>query len=511
MSRSFRRPALGVDFATKVYKQERVLSELLYKVRTMCSSVNIANSAPAEIITRIAMELIPLRSKRYRNLISMSHVCKSWRDAIISYPLLWNTIDNDSEMVTRMCLERSGSLPLTVALSDFDTWSSDSRCLVWSHAGRFETLSLAGSPTRGLSEIFKSLTPSGKPLLRELSLRSKMYLSTACLNLYGSLRSPILSTTIPTLRKISLSSFPLTPQLCALRDLTDVQLIGLGATPTNAVIDLLANNPRLKQVTICDMEDSRGSPRRDLSITLPHLRNFLVRRCNAIDILRCLHLPRSNSLRVTVTNSFEKTTLPTIYRPYSTFDLARDFGFHEVHIFCDPGFHLKVSNWSLREVAAEFGELPPSDAEVLGPSTVEFIKHLRFREAQEHSVYHPLNLLDAFCHMDRLETLTLDCLTASLDKIFRIFINVICCPLLHTVIVRLLEGEAVDEWDASLLDVVRARKDDGHAIQRLRIVVSSEEHVTASSGVFNPLVQEVEILVREPGEDDEESWLVWGD
>ena len=74
--------------------------------------------------------------------------------------------------------------------------------------------------------------------------------------------------------------------------------------------------------------------------------------------------------------------------------------------------------------------------------------------------------------------------------------------MLDTLIVRPPDGKAVDEWDVPILHVVSARANVGHAIRKLQVVVSSEEHVTAYSNVFNPFVQEVEILVREPGEDD---------
>ena len=85
----------------KIYDQERILSKLLYKTRTTCSSVNITSSVPTEIITRIAMEVRLTNLWQFYDLpsmISMSHVCKSWHEAVISYPLLWNaTHDADDE------------------------------------------------------------------------------------------------------------------------------------------------------------------------------------------------------------------------------------------------------------------------------------------------------------------------------------------------------------------------------------------------------------------------------
>ncbi|KAF9784595.1 hypothetical protein BJ322DRAFT_853393 [Thelephora terrestris] len=499
------------DFRFMVYNQEEVLSKLLFEVRKMCSSMNVASCAPAEVITRIAIEGRLLAPRQYRDLISMSHVCKSWREAVISYPLLWNSISDESEMVTRMCLERSKTLSLTVSLSDFDTWSTGTRRLVGFHASRFETLSLSGSLFGGLSEIFTSLIPGEDPLLRELQIWGMQELNAECLIVHGRTCSPILSKDIPTLRKILLSSFPLTPQLSALRHLTCVELIDMCPTPVSNVLDLLANNPCLEQVSIGGSLDNKGSRRQDLSIALPRLRSFVVHQCDAVEILRCLHLPHLEDLKINIECSFEEVTLPQAYQPYSTFQLTRDFGFREIHLHTSPKLYLEICDYLLGGIAADFGELPSKTAEVLGPSTVRLIKHLRFWEDQAHLHCHPLEFEDALYYMEELETLALDCLPASLEEILLFLSDVECCPLLRTLIVRLPEGVAADAEEDSILDFVRCRADGDNAIRRLRVIVSSEEHVHTYSLVFGPFVQEVEILVCQPGEGDGRPWLVWED
>ena len=82
------------------------------------------------------------QSTTYRTLISMFRVCKSRREAVISYPPLWNTIYSDGEMATRTRLERSKTLPLTVNLVNFSKWSTETLRLLGSHASRFEKLYL---------------------------------------------------------------------------------------------------------------------------------------------------------------------------------------------------------------------------------------------------------------------------------------------------------------------------------------------------------------------------------
>ena len=446
------------------------------------------------------------RGLRY-NLISMSHVCKSWREAVISYPFLWDSIHDENEMVTRMCLERSKSLPLSVSLSNFDRWSSNTKRMVGSHAGRFEELSLSGSLLCGLSEIFTNLMPGEHPILRELILRGDCGINSKSWVVRMVLDSPIISNDIPTLHRIVLSSFPLTPQLSTLRHLTDVRLTDPGPT-ANAVLDLLANNPGLQQVALSGPLENQNSPRGDQSITLPYLRKICVSRCAATDILRCLHLPRLEPLVIEIDASFNEAPLPRAYRPYSVIQLAWDFGFCELYVETSPKFRIDISFDSSGWVTAKLGELPPKSVEVLGLSTVQFITHFHFREGPERLDMHPPELSDPFGYMERLETLVLDCLSASLNQILLILNLNTVCPLLHTLIVLLPEDEPAGEWCDVLLGVVRSRADDGKAIRRLRIVVWFEECIPAYSNAFGSFVQEVEVL-NEVG--DGGSWMVWED
>ena len=470
--------------------------------------MNVASSAPAEVIARIAMEVqlaFPLR----RNLIYMSHVCKSWREAVISYPLLWNTIDHDIEVVTRMCLERSESLPLTISLSNFSHWSRDTWRLIGSQASRFEELCLDGSLSSGLADIFSFLTPGEGPLLlRELSLVD----SRGSPDGWWYLRSPILSKDIPTLHKLSLSSFPLILQLSVLRHLTILDLDDPGSTSTNVLLHLLANNPSLQQVGITGPLDNQESYRGDQSIILPHLCFFRVDKCATVNILRCLHLPRSEPLEIHIQFSFQGVDLPQVYQPYSVIQLARDFKFPEIHLYIGSKFDLEIHGNSAGGITAEFVELPPNTAEVLGLSTVQFIKYFRFWEDQGHQSQHPLEFMSSLCRMQRLETLALDCLPASFEDIFRALnMDAMSCRLLRTLIVQLPEGVPVVPWKVPLLRVVRSRANRGVAIWRLRVIVESEGHVQLYSGIFDPFVQEIEIVVRQPRRADRKRWLVWED
>ena len=449
-------------------------------------------------------------ASRHRDLISMSHVCKPWREAVISYPLLWNAVYYESEMTTRMCLERSKTLPLTVTLSNFGQWSNNTLRLVGSRASRFEKLHLEGSVPHNLSLIFLSLTPDeGSLLLRELGLFGTQPLGI--LSTYEHLRSPILSEDIPTLHKLALSSFPLVPQMSVLRHLTELSLKDPGAGSTNSLLDLLANNPSLQRVGIAGPLSNQNSPRGDLSISLPHLRSFQISMCSAVDILRCLHLPRSEHLRIDIQTSFGAAYLPGAYQPYSVIQLFRDLELHQVRLDTHPRFNLEIHN-SVVGITAGFGELPPRTAEVLGPLTVQFIKYLRFWEDRELQNWHPPSFSAPLHRMVRLETLALDCSAASLDDIlFVLIIGETTCPALRTLIIVLPEDEPTAIRKDTVLKTVSARASRGNAIWRLRIVVPSEEHVPLYSGIFDPFVQEIETVAVQLEQEGSEHWLVWED
>jgi hypothetical protein len=354
------------------------------------------------------------------------------------------------------------------------------------------------------------LTPGSDPLLlRELSLICKEPLGALFGNEY--LRSPILSEDIPTLHKLKLYSFPLIPQLSVLRHLTTLDLYDPGPT-ANTLLNILANNTNLQKIGITGLLENQESPRGDLSITLPHLRNFQFYRCGAVDILRCLHLPRSDPFEIYIQLSFEGVHLPEAYQPYSSIQLTCDLKFHSIYLNVDSGFDLRVYDGSMGGLTTEFGELPPNTAEVLGPLTVQFIKYLRFWEDLLHQTFHPLRLLDPFHHMERLETLSLDYLPTSLEVIFFILdVEVIACPLLRTLMVELPEGEPAVMGKDPLLKAMCGRVSHGNVIWRLCVIVLSEEQVPLYSSIFDPFVQGIEVVVRQPELEDRGCWLVWGD
>ena len=73
---------------------------------------------PSEIFIRICeLACPPMAHRSAFDLITLTHVCRRWRDVLISYPIVWSHIyvryDSSGPLVTTM-LQRSRGVPLTV-------------------------------------------------------------------------------------------------------------------------------------------------------------------------------------------------------------------------------------------------------------------------------------------------------------------------------------------------------------------------------------------------------------
>ena len=89
--------------------------------------------------------------------------------------------------------------------------------------------------------------------------------------------------------------------------------------------------------------------------------------------------------------------------------------------------------------------------------------------------------------------------------------DLVVCPLLRTLIIHVPGGPFVPEWQDSLLKTVSGRMVRGNAIWRLRVIVPSEERVQLYFGIFDPFVQEIEIVMCQPEQKEWKRLFVWED
>ena len=90
--------------------------------------------------------------EKERDLINATAVCQHWRLSLLSFPQLWRNAGGSSQEILAY-IERSGSTPLNVHLSDPELWS---RCIV-RHISRLASLNLVLDGSSDLNRFFDCL------------------------------------------------------------------------------------------------------------------------------------------------------------------------------------------------------------------------------------------------------------------------------------------------------------------------------------------------------------------
>ena len=179
------------------------------------------NRLPPEIISHISRCVLGGDAIDTRSIVPLTHVCRYWRDSIISTPDNWTPISNEREGLAALSLERAKAAPLTINLDLYKlelTKHPQFRKLLLSNIQDTRSLSVfgfytIGELTRGLPRIPKSM-----PNLRSLTLLN---------NGLSEWTRPIdpFDFSAHTLRGLSLRNIPLYPSLLSIRTLTELTLV----------------------------------------------------------------------------------------------------------------------------------------------------------------------------------------------------------------------------------------------------------------------------------------------
>ena len=137
-------------------------------VRTAKNSFVPINRIPPEVLS-----LIPEHRETDKQLVTLTHVCRRWRDIFISCPPLWTSLDCIGREKTHVYLERSKESPLRVWFRGMGPplSSTEAFLLTLPHIGRLRTMTLSGIPRTilKLTEHLVSLA-SPAPLLEKLEI-----------------------------------------------------------------------------------------------------------------------------------------------------------------------------------------------------------------------------------------------------------------------------------------------------------------------------------------------------
>ncbi|KAF9786413.1 hypothetical protein BJ322DRAFT_1059468, partial [Thelephora terrestris] len=200
-------------------KARDILEKFIPSFRNLWNLLQPVNRLPQEILPHIARHLLGENAVDARPVIPMTHVCRYWRESIISAPEIWTLISNSqSELMTRS-LARVKASRLSVSI-DMHSFRVDPGTLglLTPYLQNIDSLNV--SDLMGIEELTRALPafPQSTPNLRSLKLHCA-YTSAKwnpTVDPFGSLGR--------TLKRLSLLNVPLYPSILSLGNLTDLNL-----------------------------------------------------------------------------------------------------------------------------------------------------------------------------------------------------------------------------------------------------------------------------------------------
>ena len=92
--------------------------DVLRSILSLRNTLQPVNRLPPEILSRIARHVLVRRNRDARPIFPLTHVCRYWRESIVSAPENWTLIsDSCSEDLVALSLERAKAAPLVISLS----------------------------------------------------------------------------------------------------------------------------------------------------------------------------------------------------------------------------------------------------------------------------------------------------------------------------------------------------------------------------------------------------------
>ena len=258
------------------------------------------NRLPPEVIALCATFISPADP---RPTISLTHVCRYWRQAITSGPRNWASIGSGWKRLAPLCLERAGVVPLTANIKVSEVKGDEIflHALI-AHVSKISHLSMTGYPSietvaDDLPNFFTS------PILNLTSLELEQTGEPEQSFPSNETPAPPVFQHVSKLKSLHLTRTPLYPSLTSVRSLVDLKLCGYTTPfPFGRFIEFLRLNSTLERVVL-DVQFVEGpawiSPARVVS--LARLRQLSFTCAHAIDaqtLISSISLPPGVSLDI---------------------------------------------------------------------------------------------------------------------------------------------------------------------------------------------------------------------
>jgi len=271
--------------------------DVLKLIPSLRNLLRPVNRLPPEILSCIARCSLDENSVDVKSIIPFTHVCRYWRESIISTPGNWTLISNERIGLTLLSLERCKAAPLELSINMLQVRRNPGfSVIITPYIQNIETLYIDSvSPNELAQALPTPLRPM--PNLRSLSISGNPGWDWS-IDPFG----PLTSLT-PALTHLSVRHAPLCPSFLHLRALTDLILHNYNLDlHLDTLLDFLEEKRSLERITlrIQFKEPSLRDSMRRVAI-LNQLRRLSIYSIDAMDskaLISSVALPRGAHLEI---------------------------------------------------------------------------------------------------------------------------------------------------------------------------------------------------------------------
>jgi hypothetical protein len=419
------------------------------------------------------------------DLITVTHVCRGWRELFISRPSLWACLECTNIDKTRTYIERLKTSPLKIHLDkQYTPLPNDALLLTVPHLGRLRTLTIYASPDN-FTALADKYFHSPAPFLEKL----QVHLTPDDSHPLGAV---IFDGDLSSLRELRLSGVITSLPWKNLSNLTtfDFRRVPNDKISVTRLLDFFERAPLLSNIKLWDAFPSASNAPPGRVVPLPRLKNFVITAQPAHSILlKHLSIPIGTSLILEFDFESEKSPIP-YYLPKTFKNLNNLSHITSVNLHCTSGVSLRLNGprGELHVYGCRVGDtpfLPVVHRRVLrslnhfGISVTERLVITEYgtpppSTIEKSPVYQTLRLMNA------LRTIVLtDCLNlpfASALNPNKTPSGTVVCPDLEELVLYVKKKE----WFCinALLGMVQKRASRGTKLSTITII-SSQEFVPA--------------------------------
>jgi len=433
--------------------------------------------APINRVPPDVLSLIPGYRKRDKELIKLTHVCRSWREIFISRASLWTFLACNEPDKTSVYIQRSRKSPLKVRIG---AENFERLPLVASHVDRLKALELYFYG-RDVSRLIKNLS-STAPLLEKLALH--VYDTNISKSDSTLIESTLFDGNLSSLRELCLSRIRTSLPWQNMSNLTSFELSWAHSeVSTTQLLDFFERAPLLRQIKLLYAVPHSSNTPAGRVMSLHHLKSLRIYDQVAHSILlNHLRIPTGASVMLEFEPNANSLSLPD-YLPRSSDNLCNVSHITFINLDFDlgPAMRLHGPSGDLRLVGRSDWFVPILDSLALRDlhkfpiSTTESLTISRYAipaesNTEEAAVYQTL------LTMNNLRTITLiNCI--NLPFILALnpnhnASNAIPCPKLQELVLYIQRRDGL--FVGGLLEMARARASMGVRLSTIAINCSWE-------------------------------------